>query len=370
MIYPITEESLGLAAALIRRGGLVAFPTETVYGLGGDAFNPRALGEIFRAKGRPRFDPLIVHIACPEALEEVADLSALDSRSRKMVDRLRAELWPGPLTLVLPKRKQIPDLATSGLATVAVRLPAHPAARQLIRRSTGAVAAPSANRFGRLSPTRAGHVAEQLGDRVEIILDGGPAALGLESTVLDMAGGEPRILRPGGLSRERLELILGPLGPPGEPSPAGTGTPGAGPPDGAPLPAGEEAPGGIRPPGELRSPGLLTSHYAPRTPLYLHDRGEIPPCEAGAGYLFFSRPSHRAWAAHQGLTAEGPGTPPREILSEQEDTLEAAANLFEALHRLDRLGLRRIHAERAPPRDLGEAINDRLGRASARNRGG
>jgi L-threonylcarbamoyladenylate synthase len=338
MIYPVDEESLNLAARVIRGGGLAAFPTETVYGLGGDAFNPRALAEIFRAKGRPRFDPLIVHIARREALGEVADLAALDPQARDMTARLTAALWPGPLTLVLPKRGAIPDLATSGLATVAVRFPAHPAAQQLILRSTGAVAAPSANRFGCLSPTRAEHVAEQLGDQVEIILDGGPAAVGLESTVLDMTAPRPRILRPGGLSRERLEMILGPLDGP-EPHPVGE--------------LGSQ--------GELRSPGLLTSHYAPQTPLYLHDCGEALPPEAGAGYLFFSRRSYDAW-----MTQGGPGSAPREILSEGEDTLEAAARLFEALHRLDRLGLRRIHAEKAPPLALGEAINDRLGRAAAR----
>jgi L-threonylcarbamoyladenylate synthase len=364
MIYPVHEESLNLAARLIRGGGLAAFPTETVYGLGGDAFNPRALAEIFRAKGRPRFDPLIVHIARLETLGEVADLSVLDPRARDMVARLTAELWPGPLTLVLPKRGVIPDLATSGLATVAVRFPAHPAAQQLILRSTGAVAAPSANRFGCLSPTRAEHVAEQLGDRVEVILDGGPAAVGLESTVLDMTARRPRILRPGGLSRERLELILGPLDEPG--SPSGETPPASGP------PARDElySQGELCSPGELRSPGLLTSHYAPRTPLYLHDPGEMAalPPEAGAGYLFFSLRSCEAWLARGGAMG-GPAVP-RELLSEGGDTLEAAARLFEALHRLDRLGLRRIHAEKAPREALGEAINDRLGRAAARDRGG
>jgi L-threonylcarbamoyladenylate synthase len=343
MIYPITEESLNLAAEAIRGGGLAAFPTETVYGLGGDAFNPRALAEIFRVKGRPRFDPLIVHIAAPETLEAVADLSALTPHARDAVDRLRLEFWPGPLTLVLPKRAAVPDLATSGLATVAVRFPAHGAAQQLIRRSTGAVAAPSANRFGCLSPTRAEHVAEQLGDRAAIILDGGPAAVGLESTVLDMAGGgRPRILRPGGVSRERLEALLGE------------------------SLAAETPPGECYSPGGRNSPGLLPSHYAPQTPLYLHGQGEMTalPHRKDGGYLFFSRRSFEAWAAQEGGVPAGV-----EILSQEGDSLEAAARLFEALHRLDRLGLRCIHAEKAPPRALGEAINDRLGRAAARNSG-
>jgi L-threonylcarbamoyladenylate synthase len=337
MIYPVNEESLNLAAEAIRRGGLAAFPTETVYGLGGDAFNPRALAEIFRVKGRPRFDPLIVHIAGMEALGEAADLSALAPGARETTALLAREFWPGPLTLVLPRGDSVPGLATGGLATVAVRFPAHPAARRLILLSTGAVAAPSANRFGCLSPTRAEHVAGQLGDQVEIILDGGPAALGLESTVLDMTGARPRILRPGGLSRERLEALLGPL-----PGPA-QGGPATGP----------------------RSPGLLSSHYAPRAPLCLHSPGEMAalPPDRDAGYLFFSSRSLGPWAARNGASLGGKGA--LERLSEGGDSLEAAANLFEALHRLDKLGLRRIHAEKAPPEGLGEAINDRLNRASA-----
>ncbi|MDR2747449.1 MAG: threonylcarbamoyl-AMP synthase [Treponema sp.] len=367
MIYPVNKESLSLAAEAIRRGELAAFPTETVYGLGGDAFNPPALAKIFQAKGRPRFDPLIVHIASPEALGDVADLSALGPEGRDAVIRLIGEFWPGPLTLVLPKQKRIPDLATSGLATVAVRFPSHPAALELIRLSTGAVAAPSANRFGCLSPTRAEHVAEQLGDRVGIILDGGACALGLESTVLDMASGRPRILRPGGLSRERLEALLGPLAGSGEAfparSPEGPHLPGElDSPEGRLSPGGPHSRDGLPPPGELRSPGLLTSHYAPRTPLYLHGPGEMAalPALADAAYLFFSRSSCESWAR-----GKSPGGV-LEILSETGDLPEAAANLFAALHRLDKLGLRCIHAEKAPPETLGEAINDRLSRAAAR----
>jgi L-threonylcarbamoyladenylate synthase len=344
MIYPVNKESLALAAEAIRGGELAAFPTETVYGLGGDAFNPLALAKIFQAKGRPRFDPLIVHIASLETLEAAADLSALDPELRDAVTRLTAEFWPGPLTLVLPKQELIPDLATSGLATAAIRFPSHPAAQELIRLSTGAVAAPSANRFGCLSPTRAEHVAEQLGDRVGIILDGGACTLGLESTVLDMASGRPRILRPGGLPRDRLKALLGPLFASEE-----TPVP--------PLPSRD----GPSSPGELRSPGLLTSHYAPRTPLFLHSPREMAalPGRADAAYLFFDRHSCESWA--RGKALEGTAL---EVLSETGDPSVAAANLFDALHRLDRLGLRRIHAEKAPPEALGEAINDRLGRAA------
>ncbi|MDR0668498.1 MAG: threonylcarbamoyl-AMP synthase [Treponema sp.] len=337
MIYPANEESLRIAAAALRAGEPVAFPTETVYGLGAGAFNPRALAKIFEIKGRPRFDPLIVHIAGLETLGDVVDLEALAPGVRDEVRRIGEAFWPGPLTLVLPKLPSVPDLATAGLATVAVRIPVHPVARELIRLSTGAVAAPSANRFGRLSPTRAEHVAEQLGDRLEIILDGGPAEVGIESTVLDMTD-RPRILRPGGLPRARLEALLGPL-----------------PVSGLPVsgPSGE-----LHSPGVWNSPGLLTSHYAPRTPLYLHDSGEMAGLEyrEDEGYLFFSRghgePGDRGGAL--------------EVLSDEGDSLEAAANLFAALHRLDSLGLRAIHAEAAPPQALGEAINDRLRRAAAR----
>jgi L-threonylcarbamoyladenylate synthase len=351
LIYPVNEESLALAAQAIRAGNLAAFPTETVYGLGGDAFNPRALSKIFEAKARPRFDPLIVHIACIEALDEVADCSRLSLPAQDAAAKLTAAFWPGPLTLVLPKRSRIPDLASAGLPSVAVRFPAHPAAQKLILLSTGAVAAPSANRFGMLSPTRAEHVAEQLGDKVDIILDGGPSAVGVESTVLDLCGEQPRILRPGGLSRERLEAILGPLA-----DIAGV-------------------PGELRSLGELRSPGLLKSHYAPRTPLFLHSPQEMAatPREAGAGYLFTSMASRDRWRAAQTPPAasysaaqETTASSCMEILSERGDTLEAAATLFACLHRLDKLGLRCIHAEAAPPQALGEAINDRLKRAAAR----
>ena len=164
-LVKVSDESLSLAAEIVRGGGLAAFPTETVYGLGGDAFNAGALARIFEAKNRPRFDPLIVHIANIESLEKIADLSLLDSRSRKNLDALAGRLWPGPLTLVLPKRKNVPDLATGGLPTVAVRVPANETARRLIALSTGAVAAPSANPFGYLSPTRAEHVLETLGKK-------------------------------------------------------------------------------------------------------------------------------------------------------------------------------------------------------------
>jgi L-threonylcarbamoyladenylate synthase len=358
MLYPLNEESLALAARAIRSGALAAFPTETVYGLGGDAFNPLALAKIFEAKGRPRFDPLIVHIAAPEALEEVADCSLLPPAARDRTARLMAELWPGPLTLVLPRRERIPDLASSGLPTVAVRFPAHPAAQRLILLSTGAVAAPSANRFGCLSPTRAEHVAEQLGDRVDIILDGGPALVGVESTVLDMLSPRPRLLRPGGVSRERLESLIGPLAPAGGEESL----------RGREKQAERESRTGNRADipdlPELRSPGTLKSHYAPHTPLSLHSREEILALPRGEdeARLFFDGPTRDAWISRW-KAAPLPGSRLR-ALSETGSAAEAAANLFAALHDLDRTGARRILAQRAPAGGLGEAINDRLFRAS------
>jgi L-threonylcarbamoyladenylate synthase len=320
------------AAEAIRAGLLVAFPTETVYGLGADAFNQAALARIFAVKDRPRFDPLIIHIADRDTLDRLADLSAL---SRTLRDK----------ALVLPKRPLVPGLATSGLPTAAIRFPDHPAARELIRLSTAAVAAPSATRFGSLSPTRAEHVREQLGDRIDFLIDGGRTAVGVESTVLDLSGMAgtgrpdiPRLLRPGGVSREAIEALIGAVELPG--------------------PEGE----GRAPPV---SPGQLKSHYAPRAPLSLHRPGGMAALRyrQGEGYLFFSGADRDAWLEGQ----QGPETPPPDsalALSRSGDTLEAAANLFDLLHRLDRPGTSRIHAGEAPPEGLGPAINDRLFRAA------
>jgi L-threonylcarbamoyladenylate synthase len=318
-----------VAADALREGLLVAFPTETVYGLGADCFNTSALARVFEVKGRPRFDPLIVHIAERDALERVADISLLGGLGRQRLELLIGRFWPGPLTLILPKRSAVPDLATSGLPTVAVRLPAHPAARNLIRLSTGAVAAPSANPFGYLSPTRAEHVLGQLGDKVDYILDGGPCRVGVESTVLDLCAGEARILRPGGVSREEVEALIG------------------------------RAEGSCSEPAiHPRSPGQLKSHYAPRTPLSVHSRDELLalPHEAGEVRLFFDASSRGAWRGLLGGAF---------VLSETGNLSEAAARLFDLLHELDGLGASCIRAELAPDRGLGPAINDRLVRAAA-----
>jgi L-threonylcarbamoyladenylate synthase len=357
---------------------LVAFPTETVYGLGADAFNTAALARIFEVKGRPRFDPLIIHIAGRESLDRAADRSAMTAAARHKLDTLSGRLWPGPLTLILPKRREVPDLATAGLASAAIRFPDHPAALRLIRLSTGIIAAPSANLFGRLSPTRAEHVRDQLGDRIDFILDGGAARVGVESTVLDLVCEPPRILRYGGTTRERIEELIGPVEAPADAAAGNT----------AGIPAGTTAVSGPAARDGLRSPGQLTGHYAPRTPLSVHPREELAalsydPAEA---YLFFDGPSRDAWLQARpsvrngsaggeppepepegSLRASRPAEDPRVgVLSESGDMIEAAARFFSLLHILDSLGVSRIRAEQVPPGGLGSAINDRLFRASKR----
>jgi L-threonylcarbamoyladenylate synthase len=341
-ILRLSDESIRQAAAAIVRSELAAFPTETVYGLGGDAYNPAALAKIFEAKGRPRFDPLIVHIAAVETLELISDLAPLNKQMRDKLAVLIKQFWPGPLTLILPKKDIIPDLATSGLATVAVRFPAHDAAQKLIALSTGAVAAPSANPFGYLSPTRAEHVASSLGDKVEIILDGGPTQFGLESTVLDMSEEQPRLLRPGATSREAIEAAIGPV------SDAKTVLEGA-----IESPASAQA---------AISPGLLKSHYAPRVKLITHN-GETMNKAADDGdsaFLFFDGADRDNWLSAQAKQK----TVAIAVLSEEGNMLSAAANLFETLHELERLNVSKIHAQLAPEKGLGVAINDRLKKGS------
>jgi L-threonylcarbamoyladenylate synthase len=341
-LFSTYADKIRAAAEALRAGLLVAFPTETVYGLGADCFNPAALARVFEVKGRPRFDPLIVHIAEPDAVDRAADVSLLDSQGRRRLALLIRRFWPGPLTLILPKQDAVPDLASSGLPTIAVRLPAHPVARNLIRLSTGAVAAPSANPFGYLSPTCAEHVRDQLGDRVDYILDGGPCLVGVESTILDLCAGEPRILRPGGVSREELEALIGPVS--------------------------VSAASGAEASGAPRAPGQLKSHYAPRTALSVHPRDEMIalPCETGEARLFFEAASRDIWLgtlACRSLVPES-WTP---VLSKRGNLAEAAARLFELLHFLDGLGASRIRAELVPNRGLGPAINDRLIRAAEKD---
>ncbi len=309
------------AARLLRQGELVAFGTETVYGLGADATNDRAVAAIFAAKGRPHFNPLICHYPDADAVfAHVAD----DARARA----LAAAFWPGPLTLVLPRRPDCPValLAGAGLETLAVRVPAHEAALVLLRAVARPVAAPSANRSGQVSPTTAAHVMDGLGGRIAAVLDCGPCPVGLESSVLDLTGATPVLLRPGGLTRERIELVAGPVG-------AGI------------TPAQAEAARG------LRSPGLLVSHYAPVLPVRL----AVRDVAADEALLAFGTP-----LAGAALTFQ---------LSEAGDLQEAASRLFQGLRRLDAEGARArkrgIAVMPIPDRGLGVAINDRLQRAAA-----
>jgi L-threonylcarbamoyladenylate synthase len=353
----VTGESLERAAACLRGGGLVAFPTETVYGLGADAFNPAALAKVFEAKRRPRFDPLIIHIAALKALEKIADFPRLSKTAKAHLAALAETFWPGPISLILPKQKAVPDLATSGLPTVAVRFPSHPAAQKLIALAGGAVAAPSANPFGYLSPTRAEHVRGLLGEKVDIILDGGHAEVGVESTVLDITGERPCLLRPGGVPLEKIEALIGPVeSSSGEMAKA----------------AGENTANntGIA----LASPGLLKSHYAPRTPVSVFSAEAIAAlpvmANGSCAFLFFDGATRDLWQLMQGKKNAPAGTMPKDnklavkTLSERGDTLEAAANLFQLLHELDNLAISQINAQLAPEQGLGAAINDRLKRAA------
>lgn len=312
-----TPHNLDRAAALLRDGGVVAFPTETVYGLGANAFDARAVARVFDIKGRPAFDPLIVHVLDEAMLARV--VSDVPTMARRLIERF----WPGPLTLVLRKQPEVPGLVTSGLATVAVRMPAHPVARALLERTRSPLAAPSANPFGRLSPTRAQHVDRMLGDRVDLIVDGGPAEHGLESTIVAL---EPTcvLLRPGAIPIDAIEAVVG-------------------------TAVAFAVPGGTAP----TAPGRLAHHYAPQTPLRLLGAENVPGDErARAGFVALSR--------------RRPGYAQVRLLSEREDLREAAARLFETLHELDELGLDRIDVEPLPDRGLGVAIMDRLRRASAR----
>ncbi|MPZ11086.1 MAG: threonylcarbamoyl-AMP synthase [Kiloniellaceae bacterium] len=315
---PPSEAAFARAAALLRGGGLVAFPTETVYGLGADATSDAAVAGIFAAKDRPQFNPLIVHFTDAEAAEAEV---VFDDRARQVA----AALWPGPLTLVLPRRadSRLSLLCSAGLASQAVRVPAHPIAQRLLREAGLPLAAPSANASGRISPTEAAHVVASLGARVPLILDGGPCAVGLESTVLDLSGPQAVILRPGAVTSQDL-------------------TPSAG----SVLEVVAAAEAGDS--GGLKGPGMMASHYAPGHPVRL-EATEV--------------------AANEALLAFGPEVPVGAAetlnLSPSGELREAAAHLFAYLHRLDSLPVRAIAVMPVPTSGLGAAINDRLRRAAA-----
>jgi L-threonylcarbamoyladenylate synthase len=317
------NEAIHRAAEIIKKGGLVAFPTETVYGLGADAFNPLAVARIFEVKKRPYFDPLIVHVSDPADLEML--VRKIPSNAKKLIERF----WPGPLTVVLLSKEEVPDIVNAGLPTVAIRMPNHPMALSLIEQADCPIAAPSANPFGYLSPTTAEHVRNQLGDEIDFILDGGPCEVGVESTIISFSGKKPRLLRPGGVPLEEIESIIGTV----EVNPIEEGRPAA--------------------------PGMLPRHYAPRTPIILDwdEKNFDSNKDKKVGLLAFREPKRSLKFLHV------------EILSKKGDFREAAANLFAAIRRLDNLNLDLILADAIPEIGLGRAIMDRLRRASRKEFG-
>ena len=320
----LTEQDILAAAQALRDGELVAFPTETVYGLGANALNPIAVAKIFEIKERPRFDPLIVHVADVSQADEVVESIP------EIAQSLMEKFWPGPLSFVLNKLPCVPDIVTAGLPGVAIRCPSHDVARGLIRAAGVPIAAPSANRFGLVSPTTGSHVMESFGDRLSFVLDDGPCKIGVESTVvsfMDTNDGLPKLLRHGGITQEQIESVTGVIN----------------------TQMHEES--------QPTSPGQLSRHYSPATPLLFSNDDSLAEMKNGKskiGLLGFQSPS-----SSEDFAAI-------EILSKKGDYREAAANLFAAMRRLDALGLDLIIAEPIPEIDLGRAIIDRLRRAAAR----
>lgn len=312
MIEPASPETVAKAGALIRGGGIVAFPTETVYGLGADACSDGAVARIFETKKRPAFNPLIVHV---RSLEEAAELGDFDRTARALAEAF----WPGALSVVVPRRPdcRISLLASAGLDTVAIRVPAHRTARAILAAAERPIAAPSANASGEVSPTRAEHVADSLGGEL-LVVDDGACPVGLESTVVACTGDRPAILRPGGVTADAIAEVAGPV-----------------------RIAGEHGD------GPAPSPGMLRHHYAPRSPVRLEARSAAP----GEALLSFGRHRIRGASAELNLSPDG-------------DLAEAAANLFAMLRALDRPEHRAIAVMPIPETGLGQAINDRLRRAA------
>lgn len=316
-----TPRNLRQLARALQRGEIVAVPTETVYGLAGNALDPKACRRIFQAKGRPTSDPLIVHIHDFAQLELIA-------QPNDAARKLARAFWPGPLTMVLPKHGIIPAIVTAGLPSVAVRMPRHPLFRRLLRLTRLPLAAPSANPFGYVSPTTAAHVRENLGGKIRHILDGGPAKIGLESTIVDLRHPRsPRLLRSGAITKRELERVLG-----------------------SRVIAGKR-----RRRSAQVAPGLLSRHYSPRTPAILHERLSVARAkrsDGGEAWIFFARPS----------ALRGPNI---FWLDEHGRAQHAAKRLFGVLRDADSVGFRRIHLERARGGGVADAINDRLERAAA-----
>ena len=320
------DAAIAKAALLLRQGRLVAFPTETVYGLGADASNPEAVKRIFSAKGRPADHPLIVHI--PD-VDRLADWALSVPESARL---LAARFWPGPLTLILKKKPEVPSVVTGGQDTVGLRIPDNPVALSLLRAFGGGIAAPSANRFKRISPTQASHVAEELEGFVDMILDGGPCQVGLESTIVDLSGSRPILLRPGQITRLQIEQVLG-----GEL---------------AVISPTEKAS-----PGDVRAPGMMKIHYAPVTPAMLCNGGYLPEIVRSLtaqnqklGVLLFQ----------QDIAEE----PDIRVIRMPVHAQDYAQALYAALRELDRLQLDRILVEQPPETEEWRAINDRLSKAT------
>jgi len=318
------DAALDLAANLLRQGRLVAFPTETVYGLGADASNAEAVGRIFAAKGRPADHPLIVHIADASCLTDWAETVP------EAAWLLAGHFWPGPLAMILKKKPKVPDAVTGGQPTVGLRVPNHPVALSLLRKFGGGIAAPSANRFCRISPTTAQHVEEELGDSVDLILDGGPCEVGVESTIIDLSGARPRLLRPGRITRQQIEALIGETLVVAAKS--------------------DEAP-------DIRAPGLLAVHYAPSTTALLCRTDELSATLAGlnaqgrrVGLISYHRPIRPLHLEH--------------ILYMPEAAHDYAQALYAALREMDNLGLDMIVVEQPPEGDAWQAVHDRLRKAT------
>jgi len=323
------------AVELLCKGEIVALPTETVYGLAADALNPIAVAKIFEAKERPRFDPLIVHLPSPDWLEKIVNVP---EQNRQLISKLADKFWPGPFTIVLPKREIVPEIATAGLDTVAVRISAHPVFAEIVRMFGKPLAAPSANRFGRVSATTAQHVLDELGGRIPLVIDAGPTQYGLESTIVRVGGNSIDTLRRGPITTEQLSQFA-------------------------------KVNIVASPARKILAPGQLPSHYAPRTPLRVVENAESfsPPKNQRVGLLAWYPVSGKEdLQSAQRRTGDGRSLKFVAVrnLSAHQDLREAAANFFRYLRELDVLGLDLIVAERVPSQGLGAAILDRLERAS------
>ncbi len=318
MIYPATQTNIQKAAQALKQGNVVAFPTETVYGLGANALNAMAVAKIFEIKQRPFFDPLIVHVSSLEMVKYI--VSYLPDMALQCIKTF----WPGPLTIVLPKKNVIPDIVTAGLDTVAVRMPSHHVAQQLIEHAGVPIAAPSANPFGYLSPTTAYHVEKQLGNKVDIILDGGQSPVGVESTIIKIEKDSVTLLRHGGIPVEDIEAVAGEVS--------------------------------LIRHTQVEAPGQLPYHYAPTTKIVLVKDVSNIPDDSSSGMILYKKSDISFKNIHV------------MYLSDNGDLRQAAANLFACLHALDAMKLSVIYVEEIPDVGLGQAIMDRLKKAQARHR--